>query len=193
MRNNVYLCNQKTTLMKRIILLFFAVAALTASAQTDNAVATGFNGARVFTFGYLSYETALKSMPQYAEVQQTLAQLREQYQAETKRVEDEFNRKYEEFLEGQRDFPQIILQKRQTELQELMEKNIAFKEKSLAELAKAEKDMMAPLKIRLIETLGKIGRERGYAFIIDTDAKALPFINPDMGEDINQLVRNALQ
>ena len=119
--------------MKRIILLFFAVAALTASAQTDNAVATGFNGARVFTFGYLSYETALKSMPQYAEVQQTLAQLREQYQAETLRVEDEFNRKYEDFLEGQRDFPRTILQKRQTELQELMEKNIKFKENSRKE------------------------------------------------------------
>ena len=179
--------------MKRIILLFFAVAVLTASAQTDSLQATGFNGARVFTFGYLSYETALKSMPQYAEVQQTLAQLREQYQAETLRVEDEFNRKYEDFLEGQRDFPRTILQKRQTELQELMEKNIAFKESGRAELIQAENDLLAPLKIRLIELLGKIGRERGYAFIYDTDTKALPFLNPAMGEDINQLVKNALK
>ena len=52
---------------------------------------------------------------------------------------------------------------------------------------------MAPLKIRLIELLGKIGRERGYAFIIDTDKTALPFINPAMGEDINQLVKDALK
>ena len=193
MRNNVYLCNQKTTLMKRIILLFFAVAALTASAQTDNAVATGFNGARVFTFGYLSYETALKSMPQYAEVQQTLTQLREQYQAETLRVEDEFNRKYEDFLEGQRDFPRTILQKRQTELQELMEKNIKFKENSRKELEDAERQAMAPLRIRLIETLSAIGRERGYAFIYDTDTKALPFINPAQGDDINEAVKELLK
>ena len=52
---------------------------------------------------------------------------------------------------------------------------------------------MAPLRIKLIETLGKIGREQGYAFILDTDIKALPFINPAMGEDINQLVQNALK
>ncbi len=146
-----------------------------------------------FRFGYLSYQTALVSMRDYEAAQKKMADLRAQYQAETKRVEDEFNRKYEEFLDGQRDFPKTILQKRQTELQELMAKNIAFKENSKQELAHIEQDTMAPLKIRLIELLGKIGRERGYAFIIDTDTNTLPFINPEMGDDINELVRNALK
>ena len=178
--------------MKRIILLFFVVAALTASAQTDNAQASVSNGARVFTFGYLSYGTALKAMPEYAKAEQGLTELRAQYQAETKRVEEEFNRKYEDFLEGQRDFPRTILQKRQTELQELMEKNIEFKEQGRQELAKAEREAMAPLRIRLIELLGRIGRERGYAFVYDTDTKALPFINPNQGEDINEVVKSFL-
>ena len=143
--------------------------------------------------GFLSYEAALQSMGEYALVQKQMADLRTQYEAETKRVEDEFNAKYEDFLEGQREFPKTILQKRQTELQELMQKNIEFKQNSIQELAKAEQEAMAPLRIKLIETLGNIGRERGYAFIVDTDQKALPFINPAMGEDINQLVQNALK
>ena len=145
------------------------------------------------TFGFLSYEAALQSMPDYAKAQQKIETLKAQYQAETKRVEDEFNRKYEEFLEGQREFPKTILQKRQTELQELMARNIKFKENSRQELAQIEKETLAPLKIRLIELLGQIGRERGYAFIYDTDTNALPFLNPAMGDDLNQLVRNALK
>ena len=144
-------------------------------------------------FGFLSYEAALQSMPDYTLAQNKLADLKAQYQTEAKRVEDEFNRKYEEFLEGQREFPKTILQKRQSELQELMQKNIAFKQQGLDELAKAEQEAMAPLRIKLIEALGKIGRERGYAFIVDTDQKALPFINPAMGEDINQTVQDALK
>ena len=144
-------------------------------------------------FGFLSYEAALQSMGEYALVQKQMTDLRTQYEAETKRVEDEFNAKYEDFLEGQPEFPKTILQKRQTELQELMQKNIEFKQNSIQELAKAEQEAMAPLRIKLIETLGNIGRERGYAFIVDTDQKALPFINPAMGEDINQLVQNALK
>ena len=74
-----------------------------------------------------------------------------------------------------------------------MERNITFKENSRQELAQIEKDTMAPLKARLIELLEKIGRERGYAFIIDTDTKALPFINPEQGDDINELVQDALK
>ena len=170
--------------MKRLasIILFMCVF-LGVSAQ-ENAT---------LKFGFLSYEAALQSMPDYTLAQNKLADLKAQYQTEAKRVEDEFNRKYEEFLEGQREFPKTILQKRQSELQELMQKNIAFKQQSLDELAKAEQEAMAPLRIKLIEALGKIGRERGYAFIVDTDQKALPFINPAMGEDINQTVQDALK
>ena len=171
-------------MMKRLVLLVLLFTALTASAQES---------VQALRFGYLSYETALKSMPEYTLVAQKLAQLKEQFQAETLRVEDEFNSKYEDFLEGQRDFPRTILQKRQSELQELMDKNIKFKEQGREELAQAEREAMAPLRIRLIEMLSKIGREKGYAFIYDTDTKALPFLNISFGEDINQLVQDALK
>jgi outer membrane protein len=159
--------------------------ALTTAAAQD--VVSGFR------FGYLSYEAALKAMPDYELVQQKMDQMRQQFQAETLRVEDEFNLKYEEFLDGQRDFPKTILQKRQSELQELMERNIRFKEESKKELEQTEKLLLAPLKIRLIEQLGTIARERGYAFIVDTDQKALPYINPSMGEDITLTVQDALK
>ncbi len=174
--------------MKRLLIILVSLTiTFTVSAQDTPEIP------QTFRFGYLSYENAIKSMPDYAIVQQRLDQLKEQYQAETKRVEGEFNRKYEEFLDGLNVFPKTILQKRQTELQELMERNIIFKENSREELNRAEKEAMAPLRIRLIETLSRIGRERGYAFIYDTDTKALPFINPAMGEDISQLISDAIK
>ena len=170
--------------MRRILILICALIALNAQAQNDSS--------QVFRFGYLSYKAAIERMAEYAVVQQQMEDLRAQYQAETLRVEDEFNRKYEEFLDGQREFPRTILQKRQTELQELMEKNIKFKEQSRQELEDAERQAMAPLRIRLIELLSTIGRERGLAFVYDTDTKALPFINPAQGEDISQMVNARL-
>jgi outer membrane protein len=144
-------------------------------------------------FGWLSYEAALTSMPQYAVVKKQMEDLRAQYQAETKRAEDEFNRKYEEFLEGQRDFPKTILQKRQTELQELMEKNIAFKEESLQQLAKAEAEAMEPLKARLNEVIAEIASRHQLALVINTDANACPFIDPAMGMNLDELVISRLK
>ena len=77
--------------------------------------------------GYLSYQTALQALPQYTEVQQKVKEFRQSYEAEMKRVEDEFNQKYEDFLDGREEFPRTILLKRQTELQEMMQRNIDFR------------------------------------------------------------------
>jgi outer membrane protein len=149
-------------------------------------------GAQV-KFGYFSYENAFTSMPEYAIAQANLKDLSAKYDAETKRVEEEFNRKYEEFLDGQSDFAPTILQKRQTELQELFHKNVAFKAEAAKLLKQAEAEAYAPLREKLNQVLAKIGAEHGYAFILNTDGDACPYIDPEMGEDVSQMVKEALR
>ncbi len=144
-------------------------------------------------FGYFSYEEAFRSMPEYAIAQANLNDLRSKYDAETKRVEEEFNRKYEEFLDGQTDFAPTILQKRQTELQELLKKNVAFKAEAAKLLRQAEADAYAPLRERLGGVLREIGTKQGYAFILNTDGDACPYIDPTMGEDVSEMVKEALK
>ena len=156
---------------------------MTASAQT---------GAMTIKFGFLSYEEVMKAMPEYATMQKNLAELRAQYEAEQQRVEDDFNRKYEEFLDGQASYPKTILQKRQSELQEMLEKNIAFKQESQQLLSNAEATMLDGLKSTITTTLVMLGQERGYAFILNTDQNAVPFINPALGEDITKDVISTL-
>ncbi|MCR4583920.1 MAG: OmpH family outer membrane protein [Prevotella sp.] len=170
--------------MKRLATLFVALCAILSLAAQDDAPQ--------LRFGYLSYEQALRAMPQYAVVEQQIATLKEQYKAELKRVEDEFNLKYEDFLEGQRDFPKTILQKRQTELQELLQRNIAFKEKSREELAQAEEQALEPLHQQLHNVIAAIAAERHYALVVNTDSRACPYIDPVMGEDISFFVNQRL-
>ncbi|SDG76092.1 OmpH family outer membrane protein [Prevotella communis] len=165
--------------MKKILLVIFACIAMAAQAQ-DNAPA--------LKFGYLSYDLALKSMKEYATVQMRMDSLRSAFNAEMQRVEDEFNRKYEDFLDGQKDFPRTILLKRQTELQEMLQKNVAFKQQSVQEMKDTEAQLMAPLRIHLNEAIATIAREQGLALVINTDANACPFIEPAMGVDVNELV-----
>ena len=165
--------------MKKFLLVIFACIAMAAQAQ-DNAPA--------LKFGYLSYDLALKSMKEYTTVQMRMDSLRSAFNAEMQRVEDEFNRKYEDFLDGQKDFPRTILLKRQTELQEMLQENVAFKQQSVQEMKDTEAQLMAPLRIHLNEAIATIAREQGLALVINTDANACPFIEPAMGVDVNELV-----
>ena len=144
-------------------------------------------------YGYISYKEAVKALPDYEQAQQNMAALKAKYDAEMQRVEDEFNKKYEQFLDGQRDFAPSILQKRQAELQEMMEKNVAFKNESKRLLDQADAESKAALKVRLRAIVARIGAERGYAFILNTDNDAVPYVNNVVGEDINALVKDAVK
>ena len=144
-------------------------------------------------FGYLSYDKVLNAMPEHEAVEQNLASLKAQYETETKNAEKEFNEKYEAFLDGRDELDRPILMKRQAELQELLKKNAAFKREAARLLSQAEADMYAPLRSKLDGALKKIGSERGYAFILNTDGNALPYVSSLYGEDITTLVLDEIR
>ena len=124
--------------------------------------------------------------------QRSIDDLRQKYESEMKRSEQEFNAKYEEFLDEQRDLVPAILRKRQTEIQEMMEKNVAFKQEAQRLLSQAEADALTPVKRKLNEAVAKVGALQGYAFILNTDGDACPYINPEMGEDATEAIRAEL-
>ena len=81
-----------------------------------------------------------------------------------------------------------LLDMKSDDVYELLAKGISFKAEAARLLKQAEADMYAPLKTKLADVLRRIGTERGYAFIINTDGDALPFVNDAYGEDITAAV-----
>ncbi|MCH5168415.1 MAG: OmpH family outer membrane protein [Prevotellaceae bacterium] len=143
-------------------------------------------------FGYISYEQLLKELPEYAQAKQGLAELKTKYEGEATRSEEEFQRKFVDFLQGQKDFPQAIMQKRQAELQSLMDNGIAFRQKSQELIAQAEEELMQAAYKRLNSALLEVGVEYGYGYILNTDGNSCPYINPVIGVDVTELVRQKL-
>ena len=173
-----------------LILILTILLSVPMSAQEEVPVSTVQPSVII---GYLSYDSALVSMPEYKSVKDQLASLRQAYEDELKRVEDEFNRKYEDFLDGQKDFPRTILLKRQTELQDMLQRNLEFKQQGQADLAKAERDLLAPLRIRLNETIATLARSKHLALVVNTDSNACPFIEPMLGVDLGDEVISTLK
>ena len=142
--------------------------------------------------GFFSYEQILKELPEYAQATQNLAVLKEKYEAEAQKGEEEFQRKFVDFLQGQKDFPQAIMQKRQAELQTLMDNGVAFRMKSQELMEQAEKDMMQEPCKRLDQAVREVGAEYGFICILNTDSNSCPYINPALGTDVSELIRQKL-
>ncbi len=167
--------------MRQLLLtLLLLLPALTAGAQSS------------VRAGSLRYDSLLHVLPQYAQVQQQMADLRLKYEAETKYNELSFQRQFSEFLQGQKNFPENILLKRQRDLQEQMERSIAFRHEADSLLAAAEADLMRPLRQQLDQAIRQVGLEHGYEYIIDRDQPALRFVHPSVVEDATPYVLHKL-
>lgn len=164
--------------MKKSIFLLIALLSLTATAQTK--------------FGYVSYSEVLTAMPEYAAAQANLESLQQKCEKELAQSEKDFNKKYAEFIEGQESFPALIRDKRQKELQELLEKSIEFKKEVQKTLAEARKEMMQPLRERIAEAARKICVEQGLDYIIDADKENFIAFNESTGADVTAQLKAAL-
>ena len=166
--------------MKKLFLLLALVALpFVADAQT----------AKYATF---SYDSVMHVMPDYKAALATLADLRKQYDAEIKRTEDDFNAKYESFIEVYSGLDINIRNKRQNELQELMARGMAFQEETRRLLRNAEKDLLKPVRARIDAALTEVAQENGYDFVLNTDNNAIPYTNPEISEDITMLLKEKL-
>lgn len=167
-------------MLKKISFILVCFWTLTASAQ--------------IRFGYLSYQKVISMMPEYKSTIEKLNSLKEKCNEEAKKSEDELERKYAEFLQGQREFPENILQKRQNELQQLINNGLMFRKETELLLRNAEQDMRREVENKLNQAIESVGQEQGLAFILNTDNNACPFINKSSGLDIthNVLVKLGL-
>lgn len=142
----------------------------------------------VLRAGSLSYDSLLHRLPQYAEARESLARLRGQYEREAEYNEGTFHQQFTDFLERQRDFPTNILLKRQRDLQESLERGVSFRHAADSLLRAAEAEMLAPVRARLDEAIRLTALERGYAFVVNLDANAFPFVQPMYIEDATPYV-----
>lgn len=128
-------------------------------------------------FGYLSYSEVLKAMPEYTEALKSIEELKKSYDNEMDRAEAEFSKKFTEYLDGQKSFPENIMLKRQKELQILMDQSVTFKKEAKELLTKAEDEIMTPVNAKLAEAIRAVGKNHNYAYILNTDANAYPYIS----------------
>lgn len=176
--------------MKKILLAFallLTVAPMQAQ-TTEGNVAQTLTQVQQPRYGLIRYDSLLRAMPEYGAMQIQLQQLRKKYEDEATYNEADFKRQFADYLQGQKDFPQNILLKRQRDLQEAMEKSLAFRHDADSLMRQAAKDMERPVRQLLDEAIAATGQERGYECIVNRDARALPFVNPALAEDASPYV-----
>ncbi|MBQ7361960.1 MAG: OmpH family outer membrane protein [Bacteroidaceae bacterium] len=148
--------------------------------------------AQTLTFGYFRYNKVMEQLPEYKTVCDDYEQLKKRCDAEIVRNEEELTRSYVAYLDGQNDFPEPILRKRQKELQELVDKSILFRQELQTWLAQAHDSLFAPMRAKVDDAVQRVCMHNNLAYIIDLDKAGYQFINPTCGFDITNALLGTL-
>ena len=143
--------------------------------------------------GYFSYKAILEDMPDYVTAMLGVETLRKQYDEELKAASDEFNEKYELFLDQQRMLDEPIKQLRHADRQSLLDRNTQFRNESMRLLRQAEQDALAPVKQKPNKAIQSVGYSGAFLLIVNTDSEACPYIDSNSAEDVTAKIKSYIR
>lgn len=135
-------------------------------------------------FGFYSHKEVLESVPGYSQSMAEYELLKQRCEAEIESNEQELTRKYVAFLDGQQDFPELILRKRQKELQQMVDNSVLFRDHLKAWLRQAKDSLLSQHNSAIDAALQKVCVRKELAYAINSDEIKYRYINPNVGVDI---------
>ena len=129
-------------------------------------------------FGHIHSQDVIAAMPEFTKAQSDLEALSKQYQEEMQRTQEEFNKKYQEYLAQQDSLPANIAERRQKELDDMYQRQQQFQQEAGQAMQKAQQDAFAPIQRKLNEAIQAVGAAESVVYVFDVDSYPIPYIGP---------------
>lgn len=143
-------------------------------------------------FGHINAMEIISAMPDYTKAQNDLKALSDQLGKELQRTQEEFNKKYQEFMQTKDSLPANIAERRQKELEDMMQRQQQFQEKAQQDMEKAQNDLMAPIYKKLDDAIKSVGASEGVVYIFDLARTPIPYVNESQSTNLNAKVKAQL-
>ena len=118
-------------------------------------------------FAHMNSQDVITVMPEFTKAQADLDAMGKQYQDEMQRTQEEFDKKYQEFLAQQDSLPQNIAERRMKELNDMAQRQQQFQQEAQQSMMKAREDAMAPI----------MQKADGYIYIFDVARTPIVYIS----------------
>lgn len=142
-------------------------------------------------FGQVYSQEIIVLMPEYTKAVSDIQALEKKYQDEMARVNEEFTKKYQEFQQAVADgsLPANIQERRQKELQDMMEKSEQFQQEASQQMQKTQQDLMTPIMKKVDDAIKAVGSEDNMVFIFDLSRTAIPYVSESLVTDVTAKVK----
>ena len=118
-------------------------------------------------FAIVNTQEVIQAMPEFATMQKQMADMEAKYKNEMQVMQDEYNRKYSDFVAQQDSLTENIKMRRMQELQDMEQRTQNFIQISQQDFQKKQGELFTPIQDKLKNAIKAVGDEKGYTYILD--------------------------
>jgi len=141
--------------MKKVIIAMLLMMPLAISAQK---------------FGHVNTQELFAQMPEVAQVRLKMDTINNQYENQLASMNEEFQRKYQDYVAQEATMADAIKQIRQQELQEMQQRIQLFYQTAEQDIQRKQQELLTPIHERMAAAIKAVGQREGYTYIFDSAA-----------------------
>ena len=142
-------------------------------------------------YGHFNSVDLIQAMPEFITAQNELKTVGDQYQKELQAMQDEWNRKVDNFTAQRDSLPPVVLERRQQEIQELGKRYQTTADSYEQELTKMQEEKMGEIRQKVLGAVKQVGDAGGYVYIMDTSL-GIPYISATLSTDVTAEIKGKL-
>ena len=140
---------------------------------------------------FVNTNELINSLPDKTSATERLKTLSENYKKELQVMQNEYNKKYSDFITYQETLAESIKLRRMQELTDLENQIRDFTKLAQKDIEEQEQILIGPIKSKLKNAIKAVGIEQNFTVIYDLDNPGIMFVSPN-AIDANQLVKSKL-
>ena len=159
-------------------------------------IAALFLGSSVYSqsklkVGHIDSNKLLSMMPEKQEVQKKLEARASEIENTLAGMQDEFEKKYKNYLDKADSLTPLIKQTKEAELQDLQQRIQTFQTNAQQDYQAFEQQQFQPVIDKAKKAIEEVAKENGYTYVLDSGSGALVYFS-ETSDDIFDLVKAKL-
>ena len=162
--------------MKKILLMMLMFAPIATFAQK---------------FGHINAQEVMTQMPEFIKARREMEAKAKQFENDLKAMQDELQRKSQEYDKNKSTMNATKQQETETELNTLYQKYQQALQDNQQTLSKEQQEKMQPITTKLVNAIKAVGKAGGYVYIMDVSS-GIPYISDTLSKDVTAEVKAQL-
>ena len=149
-------------------------------------------GAFAQKFGHVNTADIIPLMSEYKAAQTEMEELIKQYQDELNYMQEEYQKKEDDYLKNRESLPENIRARREQELMDSQQKIREYLESCQYNKYMKEAQLMDAINSKVLKAIQAVGEEGSYVCIFNLAGGVVPFVSSTLTTDVTEAVKAKL-